>query len=49
MNERDIEIMGIADDLLNEQNKLIAQQSHLIELMIEFVETITNYRNGGKP
>lgn len=37
MNERDIEIMSIADDLLVEQRKLINQQSRVIETLTELL------------
>ena len=38
MNERDLEIMGIADDLLDQQNKLIEQQGRAIDYLIKLLE-----------
>ena len=47
MNERDLDIMHIADELLLQQNKLIDRQAHLIDLLTEIIrlmqEQVSNH------
>jgi len=40
MNERDFEIMQIADDLLTEQNQLIEQQRKFIDHLMKFIGVV---------
>lgn len=40
MNERDVEIMQIADDLLTQQNVLIEQQRRVIDALTEVIKSL---------
>jgi hypothetical protein len=40
MNERDLDIMHIADDLLTQQNVLIEQQRKLIDALTQILTSL---------